>query len=401
MKIKKLFLITSLLLLLQTFLPFPVFAQDDSISITSDVSYSYGDSMVFNARVSTDKELVRAVVYLRSGADGLTDVIHASISSTGNLTLTATQDLSVSSPSPFSRLTYWWHLDFIDGSTYDSPVEPFQYFDNRYVWNFSSGKIENSNIQVFWKSASIEFGQMVIDLTTKQLPDLTNLLGVQPPSEISFFIYQSPEEMLPDQLHSGDTFIGGKTLPLQNTILLVVTDDDQASITLERLLPHELSHLMLYQRMGDSYDNLPDWLAEGFSVLQEETPDPLLRISLEEAAENNELLSIQSLCGTFPVDGNESVLSYAQSASFLQYILDIYGVGGLSALLDAYKEGTTCEGGISRVFQRDLSDLDQEWRASIGVSKPSSFSSFMPWLLLSIPLFLLLVYTLFLRRRPS
>ena len=198
-----------------------------------------------------------------------------------------------------------------------------------------------------------------------------------------------------------DSFIGGKTLPLQNTILLVVTDDDQASITLERLLPHELSHLMLYQRMGDSYDNLPDWLAEGFSVLQEETPDPLLRISLEEAAENNELLSIQSLCGTFPVDGNESVLSYAQSASFLQYILDIYGVGGLSALLDAYKEGTTCEGGISRVFQRDLSDLDQEWRASIGVSKPSGFSSFMPWLLLSIPLFLLLVYTLFLRRRPS
>ncbi|MBN1267772.1 MAG: hypothetical protein JXA25_19940 [Anaerolineales bacterium] len=401
MKTVRFIILLSIFILQQMLTGIEVSAQDGSISITSEISYIYGENLDFSARFTADQDPVRAVIFLRSDSDGYTDVLNAEKSSGNYSTLSVSRDLSLAPLTPFSRWTYWWHLDFPDGTSYDSTPQIFQYYDNRYVWNFASGAFENTNIQVFWKSNAVDTGQTVIDLTAKILPDLQNQLSISAPGSVSIFIYQHPEEMLPATNSTGEAYISGTTLPIESTILLVVTDDQESVITLEQLLPHELTHLMLYQRMGDSYDNLPNWLAEGLSVLHEETPDPVLRLALEEAFQENQLLSLQSLCGTFPSQDQASILAYAQSASFLQYLLDIYGIGGLSALLDAYQEGATCEGGLSRVFQRDLSVLDSEWQASLGFPGSQVFSIFMPWLLLAIPLLLLLIYTLFLRHKPA
>jgi hypothetical protein len=174
-------------------------------------------------------------------------------------------------------------------------------------------------------------------------------------------------------------------------------------IALERDLPHELTHLLLYDRMNEGYNNLPAWLGEGLATLQEQQPNPAYRFELDTAHSSNALLSIESLCATFPMTESDALLAYAQSTSFTQYLLDIYGTGGIHRLLDAYQEGASCKGGVQRVYQRSLEQLENEWKLYHlpGASGLDRLQAVLPWGLILLLIVILLLVGLFTRRKGS
>jgi hypothetical protein len=112
---------------------------------------------------------------------------------------------------------------------------------------------------------------------------------------------------------------------------------------------------------------------------------------------------MHSLCASFPISEEDALLAYAQSASFTQYLLDIYGVGGIAKLLDAYQEGVSCEGGIQRVYQRPISQLESEWRWTT-LSNPNLLEiarPILPWLLLGLSIIAVFAIVLLITRRQS
>jgi hypothetical protein len=145
-------------------------------------------------------------------------------------------------------------------------------------------------------------------------------------------------------------------------VLLAGESDPETLIRFEQEIPHELVHLLLYERMGTKIDNLPTWLSEGLSTYFERSPSQLYSNALNKAHSNDAWIEMASLCSSFPISENDLVLAYAQSESFTNYLLDVYGTGGVVRLLDAYQEGTTCTGGVQRVYQRSLAQLETEWR---------------------------------------
>ena len=60
-----------------------------------------------------------------------------------------------------------------------------------------------------------------------------------------------------------------------------------------------------------------------------------------------------------------AILSYAESYSIIEFILDRYGPGGLSALVDVFAEGETAEEGVRRALGVSLEELEAEWRATL------------------------------------
>ncbi len=376
-------------------------APQDNTVLTPQVNYVFDENIEFSASVISDKVILRAVIFLRVDGESQTDILDGSIEQGQTSSVIAIRNLQEDPLASFSRLTYWWHLDFEDGSSFDSAPYSFQYYDNRLVWNYSSEQISNTSFQVFWKSPLSGIDRTAINTATDILPILESQIARPAPDNISVFIYQQTDELPSSYTPASSQLFAGKAIPEFSTILLVIPDSDEAGLLLEKLLPHELVHLMLYRRLGASYDNLPNWLAEGYAVLQEKTPDPELRLALEQAAADDTILSIGSLCGTFPSQGEAAILAYAESAAFVQYLLDIYGTGSFSALLDAYHDGATCEGGVNRVFQRDLDSMESEWLASISQDHASMFSNLSPWALLAAPLVLLLVYSLLLKRKAE
>jgi hypothetical protein len=139
----------------------------------------------------------------------------------------------------------------------------------------------------------------------------------------------------------------------------------QQSLEIERQVPHEVAHLILYQGLGpQGYSNLPAWLNEGIASNVEIYSDPLRREWLRVANEMDGLYPFFSLCAAFPQDEAAARLAYAQSASFVRYLLDTYNPTGFATLVEAYVDSGDCLNAPLASFGKDLNQLDAEWRAA-------------------------------------
>jgi len=57
-------------------------------------------------------------------------------------------------------------------------------------------------------------------------------------------------------------------------------------------------------------------------MYNEGEPDPVFQSSLEKAILEDELISVRSLCSPFSAETEKARLSYAQSYSLVEYLLD-------------------------------------------------------------------------------
>jgi hypothetical protein len=155
-------------------------------------------------------------------------------------------------------------------------------------------------------------------------------------------------------------------------------------LEIQRQIPHEIMHILLYNRLGNRQDNLPVWLDEGLASMVEVTSNPEYYIMLENAVSNDALLSMESLCRGFRLEASLFYLSYAQSESFTRYLYDNYGTSGMEALLDVYADGVECTRGPEIALGQSLSRLEERWqRTLVGeVDIGKELAPLIPWIVL-------------------
>ncbi|MDH4291254.1 MAG: peptidase MA family metallohydrolase, partial [Dehalococcoidia bacterium] len=136
----------------------------------------------------------------------------------------------------------------------------------------------------------------------------------------------------------------------------------------ERALVHELTHLVVHQATFSPYGQLPLWLDEGLATYSEGELDPDLRSSLNKAILESTLISVRSLCSPFSAYADKARLSYAQSYSLVEYLLDNHGQDKMLDLLTILKQGSTYDEALTAVYGFDIDDLDASWRATLAPS---------------------------------
>jgi hypothetical protein len=153
---------------------------------------------------------------------------------------------------------------------------------------------------------------------------------------------------------------------------------------MERLIPHELTHLLVYQATRRIPDQVPPWLNEGLATLNEFRRDPRRQALLEQAMAEDRLFPLQQvLCAPFPTDENAARLAYARSESLVRYLQEEYGRPVIRELLAAYVDDPSCEAVVTRVLDKDLKGLDAAWRAYVASQMQISGSrGESPWLAL-------------------
>jgi hypothetical protein len=151
---------------------------------------------------------------------------------------------------------------------------------------------------------------------------------------------------------------------------------------MERLIPHELMHVMLQRQLGNQ--SLPTWLNEGIATLAEINPTADYGIVLQDASNRNALIPLVDLCASFPADSAQAFLAYAEARSFTTYLRDTYGAPALLSLARTYTEGVDCENGAQRALGVSLSQLDMDWREnSLGQNVWGvAFRNMLPYLVL-------------------
>jgi hypothetical protein len=168
-------------------------------------------------------------------------------------------------------------------------------------------------------------------------------------------------------------------------VLVAVPAGQGALAQMKRDIPHELTHLLVYQATGAGYARVPRWLDEGLASANEELAQPAYQLALEAALSSGQLVPLETLCAPFSADAGAAQLSYAQSQSIVQYIRNNYPEG-IHKLLGAYARGATCGGGVEQALGSTLSAFDRNWRATLGPRNvlQTVASSVGVWVLLAL-----------------
>jgi hypothetical protein len=74
---------------------------------------------------------------------------------------------------------------------------------------------------------------------------------------------------------------------------------------------------------------------------------------------------MEELCVPFSPDPRTAVLSYAQSASLVEFIRERYGADGIRRLLSAYAGGASCTSGVEEALSVSFDKLENDWRVSL------------------------------------
>ncbi len=97
-----------------------------------------------------------------------------------------------------------------------------------------------------------------------------------------------------------------------------------------------------------------------------------LQSSLDQAIAEDSLISVQSLCSSFPTRAEEAYLSYAQSYSLVDLLIRTQGRDRMLQLLNIFKEGSPYDDALLEVYGFDLDGLEDLWRQSMGLEpRPS------------------------------
>ena len=97
------------------------------------------------------------------------------------------------------------------------------------------------------------------------------------------------------------------------------------------------------------------------------TLDSNRRVVLRQAIQDDTLIPIRSLTGSFPTA--QVTLSYSESWSVMDFIIRHYGKAKLAQLLQEFKKGDTYDNILQRVLNVDTDGLETVWRQDIG-AKP-------------------------------
>ena len=353
-------------------------AQEEDIAI--DVHYAFGEYIDFQGELPRDIQVESIVLFIevegeaqtRSGVPGVTEK--------GEFNMR--YDLTDQPFRAYSEITYWIEVTMKNGDVVEFSKQPLQYEDDRFDWQTRG----SSQVHVHWYEGDSTFAQSVLDTTRIGLENIQGLLPLELEEDVDIYVYASAKEMRDTLQMSGTNWVGAHTDPDLGVMVVSLPPGPEQRLEMERQIPHELMHIMLYQKLGPAYKNLPTWLNEGLGSVAELYPNPDYLILLNSAYEQDTLLSINALCETFPQDASGAFLAYAEATSFTRYLHQEYGTTGLEDLVNQYSEQVSCERGTEMALGSSLTQLERGWRsAAFGENVTlTTLGDLLPWIVLLI-----------------
>jgi response regulator of citrate/malate metabolism len=78
---------------------------------------------------------------------------------------------------------------------------------------------------------------------------------------------------------------------------------------------------------------------------------------------------VQTLASPFSAYSDLSYLSYAESYSIVDYLIRTFGKDKMFQLLDTFRQGSTYDGALQKVYGFDTAGLNTTWQKSLGISQ--------------------------------
>jgi len=311
-------------------------ADDAEISLL----YQVGDLAVWNLALIDADAITRA-------ADG-TLAIHTTID---------LQRIGVPAGIP---LTFHWRATMPDGVIRDSASETISWYDTRYDWS----TLSSEQIDLHYVDLDDDVAAQILTSAQSTVTDLESRYALERSRTLQIWVYPDSESLrgtLP--ANSRDTIAGGSFIGYS---LIVALIPNGSTGEIGRIIPHEVSHQVLYQATQNPFTILPTWFDEGMAThIQNGGTSSYLGLVIN-AWQHDALFDLASISAGFPYTPSQATLAYAASWSAIAYIQETYGDDGISRLIAAFATGAPEQDVILQALGITLDQLDDDWKAWIG-----------------------------------
>jgi hypothetical protein len=259
---------------------------------------------------------------------------------------------------PMITFSYWWVIEDQAENRLKTDPTPYLYRDTRFEWQL----LENEQVQLYWYNQEQAFGQEYYDRAVEAAADLSAEFGLETSSPVVIVIYNSHQEFMSVLQEGSAEWTGAVNFGDSGMIVIGL---GQKSWMI-KVIPHELTHAILHQITQPPFGEIPRWLHEGLAVRSEGGMDVEERATLEQAIRDNELISLRVLNSPFPDQRERAILSYAESNSLVEFLIEEHGPEKFGELLNVFALGAHYDDAMIEVYGVDMDGIEDQWRAHIG-----------------------------------
>ena len=352
----------SLILFLSAFFvsiqPPRVIAQDavDIVVESSTADSNFPDDMRFELAADVDGDVERVdLVYEESRVETL-ELLPAVFEQSGD-------DLSASAIADFATyyipagidLTYHWVITFDDEEVAETEQAVVTWLDDRFEWDRADG----NGVEIYSYDRSENFIDLVVETANEAVGELTVLYDPPNTLPIRIWLYDSDDDFAGTLAANSEEWAAGAAYPALQLILAVIPEGSDSEVL--RIIPHEISHQILYQATLNPFNSAATWIDEGLAVLAQIGGKNHYRRLVENAYDDGDLLTLRGLISSFPFDPAEATLAYGESYLVTQFILDQYGEDAIQAIIAAYRNGASHDDVLREALGVTVEELEQAW----------------------------------------
>lgn len=363
--------ITSFLLSLSLLTVFPAHAAPLADVTQNEVILNFPETAAFQLAMTSNVEITSVVLEYGNEQQTCGEVIAKAFPQfTPGKTIDAewTWEMRQSGLLPPGAQLWWrWRVTDTNGNETLTDTKTATWLDDIHPWQtISSG-------QLSLHSYGIEnsLAQEMLNAGTEGMNRNRESAGLTTDSQVNIYVYPSYDDLREAILYE-PSWVGGQAYSEQNIVIIGTsgfdTDWDKDTVV------HELTHVLVGHFTFSCLGDVPQWLNEGLAVYSEGPLDPQFQNPLDDAIQENRLLSIRSISGSFSEVADRADLSYAESYSIVDYLIETYGQDKMTTLLAAFRDGTTTDDALLQTYGFNIDGLEDQWRQAI-VAPPRTASA--------------------------
>lgn len=344
--------------------PSPVLAQAQDANsglevISNTVEMDVPGELTFSFDVQATAPIVELVLYWGAVDAPATSLALPTFQPGTRVTVTHSVDTSVDYLPPGLEISWHWHVVTADGVEIETEERQALYLDPNHQWR----ELRRDHATLWWYEGDDAFAESVLAGAEEARESFNRRFMTGMTDPIRIVLYANDEDFSEALASNSAEWVGGLAYPRYGLILAQLAPGSSASREIDRLIAHEVSHLVLHQATNNSYTSPPVWFDEGLAVYSQTTADRRLAEAVDRAVRDGTLTPLTSLNSSFPLDPDQALLAYGESESIIRFVIDTWGDAGIVRLIEAYQAGVTHEEAVRQALGLSQAELDAAWKA--------------------------------------
>jgi len=337
-------------------------ATGDARFINTSADANFPDAMNFHLEVDSGTPIETVELYWRAAESPQLSAAYPEIEPNTSVQVDHEVDLSVNYLPPSLDIVYFWRVIDSAGGVSESPEETLFYMDESQDWKM----LTEGPVTFYWFDGNDAFAQDVVGTANRTITRLGNRFGISGDEPIRIVAYGDDDAFSDGLPPNSAEWVGGQAYPGLNVIFAVLEPGRGAEEETRRMIPHEVSHLLLEQATENPFNSPPNWLDEGLAVYNQETEDFRFDDLLDDAVDDGRLTPVRALNSSFPLDDEAALLSYAESASIVTYIIEELGDSEMRELIAIFRDEVSYDAAVEGELGMTIEELDAGWQAWLG-----------------------------------